>query len=125
MTASVMFERGGNLGAGDLVFTTSCRRSRKNRSLLAHPCSRRQRGRIPLLIHQQFDEIQVFEGVAERTGTTVHRDIVRRSKALCGSLTELTRKARSMGDGYFYLAALLWPENTTQLVLRANWVPIR
>lgn len=79
-----------------------------------------------MLRNQQFDEIRVFEGVAERTGTTVDRDTVRRSKALCGSLSELTRKSRHMGDGYFYLASLLWPENTTQLVLReAAWVPIR
>ena len=79
-----------------------------------------------MLRNQQFDEIQVFEGVAERTGTTVDRATVRQSKVLCNSLSELTRKARRMGDGYFYLAALLWPEDTKQLVLReAAWVPIR
>lgn len=70
---------------------------------------------------QQFDEIQVFEGVAERTGTTVDRSAVRRSAGLCRSLSELTRKSRRMGDGFFYLAPSLWPENTTKLVLRETW----
>lgn len=74
---------------------------------------------------QQFDEIQVFEGVAERTGTTMDRSTVRRSQAFCSSVSELTRKARRMGDGYFYLASLLWPENTTKLVLHATWIPFR
>lgn len=77
-----------------------------------------------MLQHQQFDEIQVFEGVAERTGTTVDRSAVRRSPSFCRSVSELTRKARRMGDGYFYLASLLWPENTTKLVLHQTWVPI-
>jgi len=77
-----------------------------------------------LPIHQQFDEIKVFEGVAERTGTTVDRSLIRRSQNLCRSLSELTRKARRMGDGYFYLATLVWPENTTQLNLHDTWIPI-
>jgi hypothetical protein len=74
---------------------------------------------------QLFDEIQVFEGVAERTGTTINRDSIRRSPALCRSVADLTRKARRMGDGYFYLSSLLWPENTTKLVLSQTWVTIR
>lgn len=81
--------------------------------------------RVALNRKQQFDEIQVFEGVAERTGTMVDRNTVRGSEAICSSLGELTRKARRMGDGYFYLTSLLWPENTTQLVLRDTWVSFR
>ena len=73
----------------------------------------------------QFDEIQVFEGVAERTGTRVDRSTVRRSSALCRSVSELTRKARRMGDGYFYLDASLWPEGTTKLVVHEAWVTMR
>lgn len=72
---------------------------------------------------EQFAEIQVFEGVAERTGVVVDRATVRRSPAMCRSVSELTRKARRMGDGYFYLAALLWPENTTKLKIQETWVP--
>ncbi|HEY0787752.1 MAG TPA: hypothetical protein VGE86_03850 [Thermoanaerobaculia bacterium] len=72
-----------------------------------------------------FDEIQVFEGVAERTGTTVDRATVRRSPSFCRSVSELTRKARRMGDGYFYLASLLWPEDTTKLDLTQTWVTMR
>lgn len=73
---------------------------------------------------QQFDEIQVFEGVAERTGTTVGRSAVRRSPGLCRSVSELTRKARRMGDGFFYMASPLWPEDTTKLVVHETWIPM-
>lgn len=74
---------------------------------------------------QLFDEIQVFEGVAERTGTTIARSAIRRSPALCRSVSDLTRKARRMGDGYFYLSSMLWPENTTKLVVHEPWVSVR
>ncbi len=70
---------------------------------------------------QQFDEIRVFEGVAERTGTVVNRETVRGSEGMCRSVTELTRRARRMGDGYFYLPVLLWPEGVTQLPLSQTW----
>ena len=73
---------------------------------------------------RHFDEIHVYEGVAERTGNTVDHATIRRSKVRCRSLSELTRKARNMGDGYFYLASLLWPENTRELVLRSTWTCI-
>ena len=33
--------------------------------------------------NQQFDEIRVYEGIAERTGTTVDRQTIRRSPAAC------------------------------------------
>jgi hypothetical protein len=75
--------------------------------------------------HAQLDEIQVFEGVAERTGRTVDRTAVRRSPACCSTVSDLTRKVRRMGDGYFYLASLLWPENTTKLNLSTTWVTFR
>lgn len=81
-------------------------------------------GELALNQDQQFDEIQVFEGVAERTGTKLDRGSVRRSPALCRSVSELTRKARRMGDGYFYMASLLWPEDTTKLVVHETWTPM-
>ena len=73
---------------------------------------------------QQFDEIRVYEGVAERTGTTVDKKSVRRSQAFCRSVSELTSKARRMGDGYFYLASMGWPEDKTQLQLTQVWTPM-
>jgi hypothetical protein len=77
-----------------------------------------------LLQDQQCYEIRVLEGVAERTGVAVDRSVVRRSRGFCRSLNELTRKARQMGDGTFYLASLVWPKNKTELVLRDTWVGI-
>ena len=70
---------------------------------------------------QQFDEIRVYEGVAERTGTTVDRDTVRRSASMCRSLSELTRRARRLGDGYFYLPISMWPEGVTSIPLSETW----
>ena len=72
----------------------------------------------------QLVEIRVYEGIAERTGMTVDKDTVRRSPAFCRSVSDLTKKVRRMGDGYFYLASLLWPEDKNQLVLRDTWTPI-
>lgn len=71
--------------------------------------------------HQLFDEIRVFEGVAERTGNTVDRQTIRQSNAACRSLAELTRRVRRMGDGTFYLPVSMWPEGVTQLPLAMTW----
>lgn len=73
---------------------------------------------------QQFDEIRVFEGIAERTGTTVDRDTLRGNFGVCRSLSILTRMARRMGDGYFYLPVVMWPEGVTRLPLAATWTPM-
>lgn len=70
---------------------------------------------------QYFDEIQVYEGIAERTGMTVDRATLRGSKSVCRSVAELTRKARRMGDGRFYLAGRVWPENETRIDLTMTW----
>lgn len=74
-----------------------------------------------MLPNQQFDEIRVFEGVAERTGTKVDRQTIRRSRAACRSISELTHRVRSMGDGVFYLPVSEWPEGATQLELSRTW----
>jgi len=71
-----------------------------------------------------FDEIRVFDGVAERTGVQFERDAVRRSAGCCRSLTQLIRKARDSGDGYFYLPLALWPPDTECLQLQKNWVVV-
>ena len=75
-----------------------------------------------MLVPQSFDEIQVYEGVAERTGVHVERKDVRRSGGCCGSLTELIRKARSAGDGTFYMPLNMWPADTERFELRKPWV---
>ena len=74
---------------------------------------------------QQFDEIRVYEGVAERTGNTVDRKTIRGSKSLCRSLTDLTRTVRRLGDGYFYLPVMMWPEGEKKLMLASTWTVIR
>jgi hypothetical protein len=77
-----------------------------------------------LQTHQQFDELRVYEGIAERTGKTVDRNTVRGSRAVCQSVSELARKVRNLGDGYFYLASSAWPENADRLDLTAKWTPM-
>lgn len=71
-----------------------------------------------------FDEVRVYDGIAERTGNTVDRDTVRGSKAVCQSVSELTRKVRREGDGIFYVATKAWPENTDKVVLTEKWTPM-
>jgi len=73
-------------------------------------------------VNQSFDEIRVYEGIAERTGVRFERDTVRRSDACCRSVTELIRKVRTSGDGYFYLPLDLWPADTERFELRKQWV---
>jgi hypothetical protein len=68
-----------------------------------------------------FEEIQVFGGVAERTGVTIDRAGVRGHGGVCRSLTELTAKSRRLGDGYYYLAASAWPADTKAVTLALAW----
>jgi len=77
-----------------------------------------------MLSKQPFDEIRVYAGFAERTGVQFERDTVRRSSGCCRSLTELIRKARDAGDGYFYLPLDLWPANTERVALQKRWVVV-
>jgi hypothetical protein len=73
---------------------------------------------------QYFEEVQVYEGFAERTGVRFERKDVRRSGRCCSSLTELLRKARAAGDGYFYLPLDNWPADTERLPLQKKWIVI-
>lgn len=75
-----------------------------------------------MLVNELFDQVVVYEGVAERTGVQFERSAVRHSDACCGSLTALMRKARAAGDGYFYLPLSAWPANTEKIELRKPWV---
>ena len=77
-----------------------------------------------MLVKTTFDEIRVFDGVAERTGVQFERAVVRRSAGCCGSLTELIRKARAAGDGSFYLPVGVWPADTERVQLQKTWVVI-
>ena len=72
--------------------------------------------------NQMFDEIRVFEGVAEPTGNTVDRKTVRGSAAVCRSMSDLMRKVRRVGDGYFYIPVLVWPQGVTRVELLTAWV---
>ena len=71
-----------------------------------------------------FDEIRVFDGVAERTGLQFERAALRSRSGCCRSVTELIRKARHSGDGYFYLPLPLWPPDTEHLHLHRAWVVV-
>ena len=71
-----------------------------------------------------FEEIHVYDGVAERTGVRFKRNDVRRSDGCCRSLTELLRKARASGEGYFYLPVNAWPEETEKIELQKKWIVI-
>ena len=73
-------------------------------------------------VRKLFNEIRVYAGIAERTGVQLERGSVRRSGGCCRSLTELIRKARDAGDGYFYLPLDLWPPNTERVELQKPWV---
>jgi hypothetical protein len=77
-----------------------------------------------MLINQSFDEIRVFDGAAERTGVHFERNAVRHSDGCCRSLTELIRKARASGDGYFYLPLNTWPADTERVELQKKWIVI-
>lgn len=73
-------------------------------------------------MNQSFEEIRVYEGVAERTGIQFDRASVRHSAGYCSSLTDLHRKARVAGDGCFYLPLAIWPAGTATLDMRKPWV---
>jgi hypothetical protein len=75
-------------------------------------------------VNQNFDEIHVYESVAERTGNTAERTSIRGRRGICRSLTELGAKCRSFGDGYYYLPASAWPPEVTTLDLRKAWHPL-
>ncbi|HEY6211762.1 MAG TPA: hypothetical protein VIW45_05725 [Vicinamibacterales bacterium] len=73
-------------------------------------------------VNQAFEEIRVYDGVAERTGVHFQRSDVRRSSGCCASLTEFLRRARAAGEGTFYMPLDMWPPDTEQLDIRRPWV---
>lgn len=77
------------------------------------------------MLTQSFEEIVVYEGVAERTGAHFERNAVRRMNGYCESLTALLRKARAAGDGTFYMPLDRWPTDRKRLELRKPWVVLQ
>ena len=77
-----------------------------------------------MTLNKSFDEVQVFGGVAERTGVSVDRAGVRGHGGVCRSVTELSAKSRRMGDGYYYLASNAWPADTKSVNLTRAWTSI-
>ena len=77
-----------------------------------------------LRTNQDFDEIRVVNGIAERTGNKAERKSLRGRHDVCKTMSELTRKLRENGDGYFYLASSVWPEGQTSVDLTKPWKTI-
>jgi hypothetical protein len=78
---------------------------------------------VSLLTHC-FEEIQVFDGIAERTGNQLERAGVRGRRGVCRSITELSAKSRRIGDGFYYLLSTAWPADKTTVNLTRPWVPV-
>jgi CheY-like chemotaxis protein len=75
-----------------------------------------------MLSAQSFEEIRVYDGFAERTGARFEKNDVRRRDGYCGSMTQLLQKARSAGEGTFYLPLGMWPAGAEQVPLKKQWV---
>ena len=75
-------------------------------------------------LKKSFDEIQVFGGVAERTGVSIDRAAVRGHGGVCRSLSELAAKSRRMGDGYYYLASASWPADRKSVTVAQSWTAL-
>lgn len=76
------------------------------------------------ILNRSFDEVQVFDGVAERTGVHFDRAGVRGHGGICRSLGELYAKSRRLGDGYYYLASPAWPEDAQSVKLAPVWTAL-
>ena len=70
---------------------------------------------------QLYEEVLVFDGVAERTGNRLDRAGVRGRQSVCRSLAALGAKSRQFGDGYYYLASAAWPAESETLDLKHGW----
>lgn len=71
-----------------------------------------------------FDEVRVFEGIAERTGMRLDRAEAHGRRVTCRSFSDLAAKSRRLGDGYYYLAANAWPEGEVSIDVRRPWQPL-
>ena len=78
---------------------------------------------VDTLTHS-YDEVQVYNGVAERTGTRFDRAGIRGRRGVCRSVGELGSKSRQLGDGYYDLASSAWPEGQETVDLNRTWVSL-
>ncbi|HVT44468.1 MAG TPA: hypothetical protein VMT00_08760 [Thermoanaerobaculia bacterium] len=76
------------------------------------------------LVNSLCAEINVYQGVGERTGVVVERSAVRGKKSLCKSMRDLTIKSRVLGDGYYYVPIDLWPSADPVVIHRQDWTVI-
>jgi hypothetical protein len=63
------------------------------------------------------EEVEVFEGIGERTGVVVELKGIRGRPNVCTTVSDLIRKHRRMGDGLFYLYSGQWPEGEKTILL--------
>ena len=68
--------------------------------------------------------MQVYGGIAERTGNRTDRAGVGGRRTVCRSVTDLGAKSRRLGDGYYYLASAAWPATSETVDLRRTWATI-
>jgi hypothetical protein len=68
-----------------------------------------------------FDELQVFDGIARRTGNTVDRAALRGRSGVCRSMSELCARSRRLGDGFYYLASSAWPADAESVNVVRTW----
>ena len=73
---------------------------------------------------QSYEEVLVFEGVAERTGNRLDRVGVRGRRGVCRSVSALGAIVRRLGDGYYYLLAAAWPAEIEKIDLKRTWATI-
>jgi hypothetical protein len=73
---------------------------------------------------RSFDEIVVYNGIAERTGMQLDRKTVLGRRSICRSLANLAATVRRLGDGYYYLPADAWPADTVTVNLVREWKPL-
>ena len=77
------------------------------------------------LVNSLCAEINVFQGVGEKTGVIVERSAIRGKVGLCKSMRDLAIKSRVLGDGTYYLPADLWPPVTEPVVInKHDWTVI-
>lgn len=77
------------------------------------------------LVNALCAEINIFQGVGERTGVVVEKRTVRGRAGLCKSMRELATKSRVLGDGYYYVPVDQWPEGDDPVVInKQDWTVI-
>ncbi len=72
------------------------------------------------LVNSLCVEINVFQGIGERTGVTIERRSVRGKVGLCKSMRDLAIKTRVLGDGVYYIPIELWPASPDPVVITKN-----